>query len=65
MKGNTAMLELKYWLNYGSRLIDTIGIFPDMLEGSRTTFEALGKKVREELDSGEGHLIHGDFWSGK
>ena len=65
MKGNTAMLELKYQLNYGSRLIDTISVFPEILEGSRTTFEALGKKVRDELDSGEGQLIHGDFWSGK
>ena len=65
MKGNTAMLELKYRLNYGMNLIGTIDNFPELLEGSRSTFEALGKRVREELDSGSGSLIHGDFWSGK
>jgi hypothetical protein len=65
MKGNTVMLELKYRLNYGMNLIGTIDNFPQLLEGSRSTFEALGRTVREELDSGSGSLIHGDFWSGK
>jgi hypothetical protein len=65
MKGNTAMLELKYRLNYGMNLIGTIDNFPELLEGSRKTFEALGMRVRDELDSEEGSLIHGDFWSGK
>jgi len=59
------MLELKYRLNYGMNLIGTIDNFPELLEGSRKTFEALGKRVRDELDSEEGSLIHGDFWSGK
>jgi hypothetical protein len=65
MKGNTAMLELKYTINYGWILMDTIGKFPDLLEESKGTFEAVGKKVKEELDERKGSLIHGDFWSGK
>ncbi|KAH8789101.1 kinase-like domain-containing protein [Hyaloscypha sp. PMI_1271] len=64
IKGNTAMLELKYRLNYGMNLIGTVDNFPELLEGSRKTFEALGMRVRDELDSEEGSLIHGDFWSG-
>jgi hypothetical protein len=65
MKGNVAMLELKYQINYGITLIDTIANFPDLLEGSRKAFEAVGKRVRDEMDTGPGSLIHGDFWSGK
>ena len=65
MKSNVALLELKYRLNYGFNLIGTIDNFPKLLEGSRQTFEDLGKKVREELNAGDGSLIHGDFWSGK
>jgi hypothetical protein len=65
MKGNVTLLELKYQLNYGTNLIATIDRFPELLEGSRKTFEAVGKSVRDDLDSGEGSLIHGDFWSGK
>lgn len=65
MRGNTAMSELKYRLNYGGNLVGTIANFPEILEGSRKVFEDLGRRVREQLDSGEGSLIHGDFWSGK
>jgi hypothetical protein len=65
MKRNTAMKELKYQINYGPTLIGTIGNYPELLEESRETFEAVGKRVREELDAEGGRLIHGDFWSGK
>ena len=64
MKGNVAMRELKYNMNYAN-LIATIGNFPSILESSRTVFEEVAKDVRASLDRGEGALIHGDFWSGK
>jgi hypothetical protein len=65
MKGNTSMLELKYQLNYGTNLIGSIDNYPGLLEDSRETFKAVGKRAREDLDTGRGRLIHGDFWSGK
>ncbi len=65
MKGNTSMLEMKYQLNYGLNLMRTIDNSLGLLEASRETFEAVGRRVRGELDAGEGRLIHGDFWSGK
>jgi len=65
MKRSTAMKELKYQINYGSSLMSTIVNYPALLEGSKATFEAVAQKIREEFDSGEGSLIHGDFWSGK
>jgi hypothetical protein len=65
MEGNTVMKELKYQINYGANLMGTIRNYPELLEGSREIFEAVGKRVRDELDAGGGRLIHGDFWSGK
>jgi hypothetical protein len=59
------MMELKYTMNYGSVLTDTISKFPEILEGSRSVFEGVAKSVRGELDGDGGVLIHGDFWSGK
>ncbi|KAH8668050.1 kinase-like domain-containing protein [Tricladium varicosporioides] len=63
MKGNTAMKELKYRLNY-TNLVTTIDNFPELLGESRGVFEEVAKNTREELNAGEGLLIHGDFWSG-
>jgi hypothetical protein len=65
MKGNVTLLEIKYQMNYGTNLIATVAKFPELLDGSRKIFEAVSKRVRDELDSGDGSLIHGDFWSGK
>ena len=65
MKGNVTLLEMKYQMNYGTNLIAAIANFPHLLDGSRKIFEAVGKSSRDELDSGYGSLIHGDFWSGK
>jgi len=59
------MMELKYTMNYGSILMDTISKFPEILEPSRGVFEEVAKSVRGELDGDGGVLIHGDFWSGK
>jgi len=59
------MMELKYTMNYGSVLMDTISKFSEILEGSRSVFEEVAKSVRGELDGDGGVLIHGDFWSGK
>jgi hypothetical protein len=65
MRENTDMMELKYTMNYGSVLMDTISKFPEILEPSRGVFEEVAKSMREELDGESGVLIHGDFWSGK
>lgn len=65
MKDNTTMMELKYYINYGGVLTGTISNFPELLEGSREIFEAVGALVKNELDAGGGRLIHGDFWTGK
>lgn len=65
MKGNVAMKDLKFWLNYGPNLIGTIEKFPDQLGGSREVFESTGREIQAILERGEGTLIHGDFWSGK
>jgi hypothetical protein len=65
MRGNRDMMELKYMMNYGSILMDTISKFPRLLEESRSLFEDVGRSVRKELDGDGGVLIHGDFWSGK
>jgi hypothetical protein len=65
MKGNEAMKELKYMLNY-TTLISRIDGFPGILEGSRKVFEEVVKSVRSNLDKGDRMtLIHGDFWPGK
>jgi hypothetical protein len=65
MRANKDMMELKYTMNYGSILMDTISKFPQILEVSRGVFEEVAKSVRGELDGNGGVLIHGDFWSGK
>jgi hypothetical protein len=46
MKGNTAMMGLKYHINYGGILTGTISNFPELLEGSREIFEAVGARVK-------------------
>ncbi|TVY41389.1 4-hydroxytryptamine kinase [Lachnellula subtilissima] len=63
MKGNVAMKELKYAINY-PRLVATIEDFPHILQASKEVFEAVAKDVRTLLDREEGSLIHGDLWSG-
>ncbi|TVY93598.1 4-hydroxytryptamine kinase, partial [Lachnellula willkommii] len=63
MKGNVAMKELKYAINY-PRLVATIELFPGILQASKEVFEAVANDVRARLDREEGSLIHGDFWSG-
>lgn len=65
MRGNAAMRDLKFWLNYGPNITATIEKFPGILGSSRDVFESVGKDVRGLLDRGEGTLTHGDFWSGK
>jgi hypothetical protein len=65
MRANKDVMELKYTMNYGSILMDTISKFPEILEGSRSVFEDVAKSVRRELDGDGGVLVHGDFWSGK
>jgi hypothetical protein len=64
MKENVKMAQLKFAINYG-RTVNTIPMFPKLLEGSRDMFEQMEAKYRGELANGEGNLIHGDFWSGK
>lgn len=63
MKGNVAMRDLKFMINYEA-LVGTVERFPGVLEGCKGVFEAVREERRKEL--GEGAvLIHGDFWSGK
>lgn len=62
------MKDLKFWVNY-TMLLDTIGNFPDILEGNRDIFEKVRDLAAAELeqqshDDGYG-VIHGDFWTGK
>jgi hypothetical protein len=64
MRGNTAMRDLKWWLNYGPNITAAIEKYPDILDPSKDIFESVGCEVREMLDRGEGNLTHGDFWSG-
>lgn len=64
MKGNEAMKDLKYMINYPA-LTATIENFPEILENSREIFEAVAKDVNDNMAQEEGSLIHGDFWSGK
>jgi hypothetical protein len=64
MKGNTAMKELKFQINYQT-LVTTVDNFPGLLESSKPVFEKIRDDVRMMLDNSEGILIHGDFWSGK
>ena len=65
---NKVMKDLKFWVNY-TMLLDTIGNFPDILEGNRDIFEKVRDLAAAELeqqshDDGYG-VIHGDFWTGK
>ena len=65
MKGNEAMKELKYMVNY-TTLISRIDGFPGVLERSRKVFEEVVNSVRSSLDKGDRMtLIHGDIWPGK
>lgn len=64
MKGNRAMRDLKFRINY-ENLVATIGNFEGILGEAREAFEGVRDSVREELDGSDGQLIHGDFWSGK
>lgn len=64
MKKNEMMVQLKFMVNYG-RLLPAIDLFPDILEGSRETFKGIEDMMRRGMETGEGELIHGDFWSGK
>jgi hypothetical protein len=61
MKGNTAMKELKIWLNYGGNVTAAIDRYPETLEPCREVF----KEALNEVNKEEGTLVHGDFWSGK
>ncbi|KUJ21982.1 uncharacterized protein LY89DRAFT_778327 [Mollisia scopiformis] len=63
MKGNKAMRDLKFVINY-QRLIASIESFPEILEEKRDLFEDVAQSVTKELNEKEGDLIHGDFWSG-
>lgn len=63
MRGNVAMRDLKFMINY-ERLVQSIDTYPRILEGSRSLFEAVREGVRKDLDDGA-VLIHGDLWSGK
>lgn len=63
IKGNVAMKELKFQVNYQT-LVATVDRFPEILENSKSVFESVRDDVRSTLDTHEGVLIHGDFWSG-
>jgi hypothetical protein len=65
MRGNHAMRDLKFWLNYGPNITAAVEKFPEILGPSKGVFESVGSDVRAMLDRGEGTLTHGDFWSGK
>jgi fructosamine-3-kinase len=64
MKESTEMRALKYQINYPT-MVATIANFPEILEESREIFEAVAKDIKDRLDSEDGDLIHGDFWTGK
>ena len=65
MRGNTAMRDLKWWLNYGPNISAAIEKYSNILGPSKNIFDSVGSEIREMLDRGEGTLTHGDFWSGK
>lgn len=46
MKGNIAMKELKFHINYDT-LLATIKKFPDILEDSRNVFQTIRDEARE------------------
>ncbi|KIA75730.1 hypothetical protein HK57_00465 [Aspergillus ustus] len=63
---NETMKKLKFSINYDS-LLNMIGAYPDLLEGSRGLFERVRERAAAELEEGSGGAfgpIHGDFWSG-
>jgi hypothetical protein len=65
---NQALKDLKLYINY-TWLLDTIGNFPEILNGSRDVFEKVHDRAAEELKRTEYdddyNVIHGDFWTGK
>ncbi|KAE8450869.1 hypothetical protein EG329_005309 [Mollisiaceae sp. DMI_Dod_QoI] len=63
MKGNKAMQDLKYSINYDV-LLATVDVFPEILGEKKALLEEVAKKVKTELEARDGELIHGDFWSG-
>lgn len=64
MKGNKAMRDLKFMVNY-DMLVATIERFPGILEEKRGVLEGVRESVKKEMEEWDGELIHGDFWSGK
>ncbi|KAL3466483.1 kinase-like domain-containing protein [Aspergillus heterothallicus] len=63
---NETMKKLKFSINYDS-LLNMIGAYPDLLEGSRALFERVRERAAAEAEEGVGEgigPIHGDFWSG-
>lgn len=65
-KAQAVMMKLRFEYNYG-RLVETVGLWPGVLDEYQSTFLALEKRLRSEIDEEKwaGSLIHGDFWSGK
>lgn len=64
MKGNKAMRDLKFVINYDT-LLATIARYPNILEEKRGILVDVAESVKSELEEKDGELIHGDFWSGK
>lgn len=64
MRGNKAMRDLKFMVNY-DMLVATTDRFPDILEEKRGILEGVRESVKREMEERDGELIHGDFWSGK
>ncbi|KAF2671864.1 hypothetical protein BT63DRAFT_422377 [Microthyrium microscopicum] len=60
MKGNVAMKDLKFWLNYGASVKSAIDRYSDTLEPCRKVLEEAGT----EVEKGAKTLLHGDFWTG-
>ncbi|KAL3423210.1 phosphotransferase [Phlyctema vagabunda] len=63
IRGNTALRDLKYAINY-AQVVATVPKFPEILASSKEIFEEVAKEVKERIDRDEGTLIHGDFWTG-
>lgn len=65
-KVQAVMMRLRFEYNYG-KLVDTVRMWPGVLDRYQSTFTNLEKRLRKEIDEGkwEGNLIHGDFWCGK
>jgi hypothetical protein len=67
MEKNHLFRDLKFSINYDN-LVNMVGKYPNLLEGSRGVFEKVRDMAKSESGrkDGEGFgIIHGDFWSGK